>query len=172
MTIHSEHPFLPPDRDRSPVRRFRGRLPAPVTLWTSPGPAGLTVSSLLIADGEPAELIGLIDPDSDLADALADHDTVAVSLLGGDDQRLADAFAGQTPAPGGPFRLAEWTDTDWGPVLTGASAWLGARVVDRTTTAGWALLVRATIERVELADPTAAALAHLRGRYGSVGIRS
>ncbi len=172
MTIHSEHPFLPPESDRSPARRFRGRLPAPVTVWTSgrssARPAGLTVSSLLISDGDPPELIGLIDPDSDLADAIARHGTIAVSLLNRSDHALAEAFAGTAPAPGGPFRLAQWTDTDWGPVITGTSAWLGARVHQEPRPAGWALLIQAVIEQVELAQPTDEPLAHLRGRYGSV----
>ena len=56
MTIHGDHPFLPPESERSPVRRFRGRLPSPVGLWTTAYDgkrAGLTVSSMLVADGEP-----------------------------------------------------------------------------------------------------------------------
>ena len=53
-------------RASSPVRRLRGRLAAPVTLWTAPGPAGLTVSSTLVADGEPGRLLGLIDEECDL----------------------------------------------------------------------------------------------------------
>lgn len=173
MTIHSEHPFLPPEGERSPARRFRGRLPAPVTIWTSgtqgSSPAGLTVSSMLIADGDPGELIGLIDPDSDLADAISDNGRIAVSLLERADQRLADAFAGIGPAPGGPFQLAEWTDTDWGPVLAETPAWLGARTTGGPDRAGWSLLVRATIERIELSRPADEPLAYLRGRYGTVG---
>ena len=42
--IHSSDPFATPEQDKSPVRRLRGRLAAAVTLWTTPGPAGLTVS--------------------------------------------------------------------------------------------------------------------------------
>ena len=48
-----QRPLRHPEEDRSAVRRLRGRLAAPVTLWTAPGPAGLTVSSMLVADGEP-----------------------------------------------------------------------------------------------------------------------
>ena len=76
MTIHSEHPFLEPERD--PVRQLRGRLGGAVTLWTSgtgDGPldrAGLTVTSVLVANGEPPRLLALLDPDSDLAETLAD----------------------------------------------------------------------------------------------------
>jgi hypothetical protein len=28
VTIHSDHPFMPPESDRSPIRRLRGRLTA------------------------------------------------------------------------------------------------------------------------------------------------
>jgi hypothetical protein len=51
--IHSSDPFATPEQDKSPVRRLRGRLASAVTLWTAPGPAGLTVSSMLVADGDP-----------------------------------------------------------------------------------------------------------------------
>ena len=62
-------------------------------------------------------MIGLIDEESALADILAEATTVTVNLLGWDQRALADAFAGVAPAPGGPFALAGWTDTEWGPVL-------------------------------------------------------
>ncbi|HYF71787.1 MAG TPA: flavin reductase, partial [Nocardioides sp.] len=71
MTIHSEHPFLDPDPD--PVRRFRGRLGGAVSLVTAGAGrerAGLTVSSLLVANGDPAQVVMLVDPDSDLHDVL------------------------------------------------------------------------------------------------------
>jgi hypothetical protein len=45
-------PFAVPPERRSPARRLRGRLVAPVTVWTAghpPGGAGLTVSSVLVA---------------------------------------------------------------------------------------------------------------------------
>jgi flavin reductase (DIM6/NTAB) family NADH-FMN oxidoreductase RutF len=170
VTIHSEHPFLPPENERSPLRRFRGRMAAPVTVWTTAGDgdrAGLTVSSLMVADGEPAQLLGLIDEDSDLADLLLQTRTVAVSLLGWEHRGLADAFAGTAPAPGGPFRIGAWTQTQWGPVPADAIGWLGARLLPGDPDhAGWALLIRATVEQVELAGASdQQAMAHLRGRY-------
>ena len=115
MTIHREHPFATPEGDRRPVRRLRGRLPLPVTVWTSAyggRRAGWTVSSMMVADGEPAEILGLVDAESDLADLIEESGTVAVSLLGWGDRGLAEVFAGLAPAPGGPFRTgAAWTDT-------------------------------------------------------------
>jgi flavin reductase (DIM6/NTAB) family NADH-FMN oxidoreductase RutF len=172
VTIHSEHPFLPPDSERSPLRRFRGRLPSPVTVWTSAVDgerAGWTVSSTLVADGQPAEVLGLVDEDSDLATLMPRARTVAVSLLGWEHRGMADAFAGTAPAPGGPFRLGTWTDTPWGPVLADAVGWIGARLLPGDLGhAGWALLVRATIEQVHLNEADLDSLMHLRGRYRRV----
>ena len=169
MTIHGDHPFLPPESERSPVRRFRGRLPSPVGLWTTAYEgkrAGLTVSSMLVADGEPGAVIGLIDPDSDLWETLRRARTAVVSLLGGPHQQLADAFGYVAPAPGGPFRMAEWIDTEWGPALVGVSTWAGCRLVDPDPPeVGWALQVQLEIAHVELATDDVPPLVHRRGRY-------
>lgn len=165
MTIHSEHPFLPPRDDRDAVRRMRGRLPAPVTVWASGagrGRRGLTVSSMLVADGDPSHVVGLIDEDSDLAGA--DLDTWTVSVLTGEHRFLAEAFAGTAPAPGGPFTLGDWVESEWGPVLLGAAAWIGARREEAPPRhVGWALMLDGVVEHLELAE--ADALAHVRGRY-------
>ena len=98
MSIHHTHPFADPPAARDAVRAFRGRLVAGVTLWTSEGgrrPAGLTVSSVLIANGTPPRVLALLDPLSDLAEALAASGTAAVTVLDRDQQRLAEVFAGE-----------------------------------------------------------------------------
>ncbi len=164
MTIHDEHPFADPPASRDALRQFRGRLPAPVTVvatGSAASRAGLTVSSLLVAPGEPHQLVALVDPDSDVGTALEHGTPITVSVLGPDDMYLAEAFAGLAPAPGGRFRLGSWTQTDWGPVLEGAP-WLGAKVTDLRPL-GWSLEVTARVEHVHLAalDP----LLHIRGRY-------
>ena len=128
MSIHSEHPFLEPESRRDPVRRLRGRLGGTVSLWTSGSGvhrAGLTVSSLMVAPGEPGRVLGLVDPDSDLALAVEETGTAVVQLLSWEHRDLADVFAGVAPAPGGAFRSATWDETRWGPVLAGVSAWAG-----------------------------------------------
>src|SRR3954470_5699286 len=101
--IHSTDPFATPDQDKSAVRRLRGRLAAPVTLWTTPGPAGLTVSSALVADGDPGLVLGRIDEESDFGDAAEASGRFAVTPLTPADRQLADRFAGLMPAPGGLF---------------------------------------------------------------------
>ena len=167
MTIHSQHPFQPPDDERDPVRRFRARIGATVTLWTageSSSAAGLTVSSLLVAGGEPGRVVGLLDPDSDLAELLPETDRFVVSVLRWPHRALADAFAGTAPAPGGPFRLADWETTRWGPALSDALAWVGCRRSGDIRPVGWSLLVEGEVEHVHVGDDDAPLL-HRRGRY-------
>jgi flavin reductase (DIM6/NTAB) family NADH-FMN oxidoreductase RutF len=167
VTIHSEHPFLEPESERDPVRRLRGRLGGAVTLWTTGSGrdrAGLTVSSLMIAGGDPGHALALVDPDSDLADGLEDTGACVVQLLEWQHRDLAEAFAGLTPAPGGPFTLGTWVDTDWGPRLESARSWAGVRVAGAPKTVGWSLLVDTVIEHVEVGEEKEP-LVHRRGRY-------
>lgn len=166
MTIHSSHPFLEPESERDPVRRLRGRLGGAVTLLTTGSGrdrAGLTVSSLMVAGGDPAHVLALVDPDSELGEALPDTGRAVVHLLEWEHRDLAEAFAGLAPAPGGVFTLGRWEDTEWGPRLGGVSAWAGVRLVD-TRQVGWSLLVDAEIEHVEISEEREP-LVHRRGRY-------
>lgn len=169
MTIHPEHPFQAALSDRDPVRRLRGRLGGTVTLWTAGGGdvarAGLTVSSRMIATGDPGHALALLDPDSAFAESLAASRTAVMHLLDWEHRGLADAFAGVTPAPGGVFRLGEWVDSDWGPLLRGVSGWAGLRLVDGDMIeVGWSVLANTVIEHVEISGE-AAPLVHRRGRY-------
>jgi 3-hydroxy-9,10-secoandrosta-1,3,5(10)-triene-9,17-dione monooxygenase reductase component len=167
VTIHSSDPFATPEPLRSPVRKLRGRLPAAVTLWTATDPdggrAGLTVSSTLVVDGDPARLLGLVDQESDLWSAAEASGRFVVQPLGPADRQLADRFAGILPAPGGLF-LDRWDSTRWGPILAGRSTWAGCRI-DGTRPYGWAMLVEATIEEVVAGDADEPPLVHYRGRY-------
>lgn len=161
--IHQTDPFATPEHERSPVRRLRGRLATAVTLWTAPSPAGLTVSSTLVADGEPGRLIGLVDDESELWAAARAAGRFAVATLGPGHRQLADRFAGVLPAPGGPFKGYDWRETPYGPVPADAGTWVGCRL-DGARGYGWSLLVEATIETIELAaDP--GPLLYYRGRY-------
>lgn len=167
MTIHSDHPFLDPSAD--PVRQLRGRLGGAVTLWTSgagtgPGSrAGLTVSSVMVAHGEPGRLLALVDPDSDLRDVLENTGRGVVHLLRWEHRDLAEAFAGQMPAPGGPFTTGRWEQTTHGPHLITAPTWAGVEV-ESVVEVGWSVLVTATIAEVRV-GPDESILEHRRGRY-------
>ncbi|MEO6512220.1 MAG: flavin reductase [Nocardioides sp.] len=164
MTIHSEHPFRDPTPD--PVRRLRGTLGGAVTLWTAGddehGLAGLTVTSTMVANGEPARLLALLDPDSELAGTLEVTGRAVLALLTWEDRALAEAFAGTAPAPGGPFRQAPFLVTDWGPRLASVTTWAGVRL-ESTHEVGWSSLVTCVIEEVVVGDDEP--LVHRRGRY-------
>jgi flavin reductase (DIM6/NTAB) family NADH-FMN oxidoreductase RutF len=162
MTIHSSHPFgTAPD----PVRRFRGRIGGAVSLWTTGAGedrAGLAVSSLMVANGEPGRILGLLDPDAALTEALLGSEVGVVHLLEWSDRDLADAFGGVAPAPGGPFTLGTWEDSAYGPVLADRTHALVR--VESAAEVGWSTLVTATIERVVMVEDRHP-LEHRRGRY-------
>jgi flavin reductase (DIM6/NTAB) family NADH-FMN oxidoreductase RutF len=169
VTIHSDHPFATPEGERDAARRLRGRLGGQVSLWTAGAGterAGLTVSSLMVAVGEPSFVLGLLDPDSDLADLLRSGEDArcVVQLLEWRHHDLAEKFAGQMPAPGGLFAAAEWLETPFGPRLVDAETWADC-VVQDIRELGWSVEVTCRIESADLGvidEP----LLHRRGRYG------
>src|SRR5262249_27137123 len=142
VTIHVSDPFATPEDARTPLRRLRGRMPASVTLWTAYGrddrPAGLTVSSTVVAEGEPGALLGLLDDESDLSGALLVSERCVVTVLEEADGQLADRFAGLLPAPGGGFTERVWERTEFGPVRSPHHAWVGCVLAD-TRRVGYAM---------------------------------
>ena len=166
MTIHSHHPFADPASERDPVRRFRGRLGGAVSLWTSGAGrdrTGLTVSSMVVAAGEPARLLALLDPDADLAETITATGRAVVQLLSRPDRDLAEMFAGTAPAPGGVFAHAAFEDTEWGPRLSSATSWAGVEV-EGVREVGWSSLVTVVVVAITVGeddDP----LVHRRGRW-------
>jgi hypothetical protein len=144
------------------------------------------VSSLLVADGDPGRVIGLIGDESELWTAIQDTGRFVVVQLGAADRQLADRFAGLLPAPGGPFRSGTWTQSDYGPVpgddatMPGdtdgpgdtagpgsqSHTWAGCRL-DSARRYGWGLLVEASIEVINF-GPAYDVLVHLGGRYRDV----
>lgn len=168
MTIHSDHPFATPDGERDAARRLRGRLGGQVSLWTAGAGndrAGLTVSSLMVATGEPSFLLGLLDPDSDLAARLQDGADArcVVQLLERRHHDLAEQFAGQMPAPGGLFAADDWLQTPSGPRLADVETWADC-VVQDIRELGWSIEVTCRIDSATLGE-TDDPLLHRRGRY-------
>ena len=167
MTIHTSHPFA--EAFNEPERRFRGRLAARVSLWTAGADAdraGLTVSSQLVAMGEPWRIVAVLNPDSDLAEQLQETGSAAISLLSPEQRGLSDAFAGG-PAPGGPFRLTDWEQTQWGPVPVGQPTWAGVEL-EEAKELGWQLLVTCKIAHVIISDADEPLVNH-RGRLKPLG---
>jgi flavin reductase (DIM6/NTAB) family NADH-FMN oxidoreductase RutF len=168
VTIHAEHPFRDPEPD--PVRRFRGRVGGTVSLWTAGDEAvraGMTVTSFLVAAGDDARVLALLDPDADLTERLLETGRGVVQLLSWEHRDLADMFAGTAPAPGGAFRQAEFEQTDWGPRLASTRTWAGVRV-ESEQPLGWSALVTTVVEHLVVGDDAGDAepLRHHRGRYG------
>ena len=169
IRVGGQPPFAVPPERRSPARRLRGRLVAPVTVWTAghpPGGAGLTVSSVLVAEGQPAHLLGLIDPTSAFWEAMWETRTFVVHVLAAGDRALAERFSEIRPPIRGPFERLEVADSPWGPVLAGSRPRAACRLAG-STPVGYAALVEGVIEQLELPD-LEDPLAYLHGRYRSV----
>ena len=160
MTIHSTHPFLEEHPD--PARRLRGRLGGAVGLVTTHD-EGLTVSSLMVAPGEPPRAVLLLDPDAELTEDLLRTGHGLVQLLHWRHRQLSEAFAGLSPAPGGPFRLGTWVETPHGKRLEDATTY-AALEVESSQEVGWSTMVVARLGEIVVgADETP--LLHRRGRY-------
>lgn len=164
MTIHTGHPFADPDPD--PARRLRGRIVGAVTLWTAGeggDRTGLTVTSLMVALGPEPRVLALLDPDSDLLAGLRQTGRAVVQLLTWDDRQLAEAFAGTAPAPGGPFRQAEFVATPYGPLLATATTHASVSLAGEREV-GWSVEVEAELDEIAVGDDDQPLL-HRRGRF-------
>ena len=170
--LSSDDPFATPLEERRLDRRFRGRLIAPVTIWTAGSGdhrAGLTVSSLLVAEGDPAEVLGLLDPLSELFDVLVERGSFVVHVLETADQRLAGMFAGAYPVD--PFEEVDTVDGEFGPVISGTRHILGCRLVG-SEELGFQMLVRGSIEALEIVVDAGQPLIRYRGRYRKLSSES
>ena len=120
---------------------------------------------MLVADGDPGELIALVSEDADWWDLFRETRSATVNILAEGQGPVSEAFARLAPSPGGPFRTGTWTDAEAGPRLAGAAAWVSVRLLDvNPPNAGWGLLVRAKTGSIEL-NSGVVALRHQQGRY-------
>jgi flavin reductase (DIM6/NTAB) family NADH-FMN oxidoreductase RutF len=164
--IENVNPFVAPVQSRDVARRLRGRLPAPVTVWTageSTNRAGLTVSSVLVAEGDPPRILGLINSLSDLWDRIEESSTFVVHVLAREHRVLSEIFSGQRPAPGGQFRELPCEQTAWGPAITSVATRASCTLLDAREM-GYGLLIEGRIDEVVM-DDVAEPLVWARGRY-------
>ena len=165
-------PFLPPVEERDPPRRLRGRLATPVTVWTAYDgagvPAGITVSSVLVVEGEPAQVVGLLGPLSDFWGAVQATKRFVLHVLGAGDVRTSELFA--LRYPGDPFEELSVTAGDWGPVLDGCRTSASCSLTGYLEV-GPGVLARGVMDEVEAADEPPLPLVHYRGKYLTVGPR-
>jgi 3-hydroxy-9,10-secoandrosta-1,3,5(10)-triene-9,17-dione monooxygenase reductase component len=165
--IHEDNPFGTPPGERDPVRRLPGRLVAPVTVVTA-GPAdertGLAVSSLLVAEGDPAVVYVLVGPTTDLWYAIQETGTFIVHVCRVGDEVVSDVFAGLRPSPGGMFSGVDVEQTSHGPLITtlGTRAFCTLR---KGVEESYSVLVSGAIDKVDLIDADDPLL-YYRGQYG------
>lgn len=163
MTIHGSYPF--PERP-DPVRRARGRLATPVTLWTAGEEStrvGSAVSSTQMVQGEPARMIGLLDPLASILEVIEQTDRWTVGVLGPRHRAIAETFGGYGPQPGGPFRAGDWQQTEWGPIEASVTTWFGVEL-EGTMRVGDSALLVGKVAHLTLGDDEP--LIHWRGRFG------
>ena len=117
----------------------------------------------MVALGEPAQVLALLDPDSDLAGALEATGRRGRAAPGLGGPRAGGGVRRDRAGAGRLFRQADFVDTEWGPRLARATTWAGVRL-ETATEVGWSRLVTCAIEHVEVGedhDP----LGHRRGRF-------
>jgi 3-hydroxy-9,10-secoandrosta-1,3,5(10)-triene-9,17-dione monooxygenase reductase component len=166
-------PFELPLEERDRIRRLRGRFPMPVTIWTAQGdegrPEGITVSSVLIGEGDPPWVFGLIAPDSSFWDAVRVSKRFVIHVLDKTQERMADQFA--LRYPGDPFEGLSVVRSDHGPVLRDVATRLAVTLVGFIE-GGYSLLIRGSIDEVELDPKPVQPLIHYRGRYFTTGAKT
>lgn len=164
--VHDDNPFGTPSDQRDPARRFRGRLAAPVTVITAGNGdhrTGLTVSSLVVAEGDPSRVYFLLGSTTDLFYGLEETGKFVVHVLEAGDQALADVFAGLRPSPGGKFAEFPVEQSEWGPVLTDVKtrAYCTFEGGDEET---FFIVAEGRVDKIEIADIDNP-LVYFRGRY-------
>ena len=148
------------------MRQFRGRLVAPVTVvtaGTAEQPVGLTISSLMVAEGDPGTVFMLVGNGTDLWEEIESSRKFVVHVVDDTMRDHGDAFAGFRPRPGGVFTDVEVEDTEWGPVMADAPNRLFCSLVSNRPLP-FHHLVEANIDQVELSDLANPAI-YYRGTY-------
>jgi flavin reductase (DIM6/NTAB) family NADH-FMN oxidoreductase RutF len=138
-----------------------------VTAGGADGRAGLTVSSLVVAEGEPGLVYFLVGSTADLFYAIEETGKFVVHVCEGRHRELSDIFAGLRPSPGGMFVDQSVTQTEYGPVFES----IGTRAYcthSRNAEESYSVLVSGSIDRVEATDIDDP-LAYFRGRYQALG---
>lgn len=164
--IHAENPFADDPYSRDPVRRFRGRLSAPVTIVTCGDESdrtGLTVSSLMVVEGNPGAVQLVVGPTTDLWDRVAETGRFVIHVCDESRRHMTEVFAGIRPSPGGIFAGLDVSQSEWGPVIDGLADRAYCSFGDRREI-GYSGVVSGLIDRVEVADLTSP-LTYFRGSY-------
>ena len=116
-------------------RNALAMLPAGVSIITTNGPAGrcgLTASAVCSVTDSPPTILGCVNRSSRSHAALKANGHLCINVLGGDQQELAEHFAGLTKVP--MEERFQWPIWDTGihgaPILRDALLQLQGRIVD------------------------------------------
>lgn len=162
-----DDPFVAPVDQRDPAKRLRGRLAAPVTIWTtydgSGVPVGVTISSVIVVDGDRPSVVAIVQPLSEFWEAVGESGRFVLHVVDSGAQRVADTFAGRYPGADSSFP-PDTIASEWGPVLgrfpTRAYCTLAGVLLE-----GQPLVVRGLIDRLAVDEDAERPLVHYRGRY-------
>jgi flavin reductase (DIM6/NTAB) family NADH-FMN oxidoreductase RutF len=127
------------------------------------------VSSVLVEEGESPYVLGLIAPDSAFWDAVRVSKRFVVHVLERSQARLADQFA--LRYPGDPFEAVSIVNSEHGPVLSDVGTRSACSLAGYLE-GGYSLVIRGSIEEVQLDPNPTQPLVHYRGRYFTTGIKS
>jgi flavin reductase (DIM6/NTAB) family NADH-FMN oxidoreductase RutF len=149
----------------SEFRRVLGHLPTGVTVITAStpdGPAGMAAISVTSVSLVPPMILFCPARSSETWPALRAADRLCVNVLGGESEQLTRQFARK-----GIDRFAgiSWRESDYGPALADAVAWIGCSINAEHDGGDHAIVV-ADVLRLQTASPRAP-LVFFRGTYGT-----
>lgn len=124
---------------------------------------GLTVSSMVVVEGEPGLVQAVVGPTTDLWDLVEESGRFVVHVCAADDRDLAQVFAGLRPSPGGVFAGVDVAQSDWGPVLQRLGNRAFCTFLDKRES-GYSGLVTGRIDRVAISNLTDP-LVYFRGNF-------
>ncbi|KIC09320.1 flavin oxidoreductase [Leisingera sp. ANG-M1] len=118
--------------DRSAFITAMRQVASSVTVVTTNGPAGAagaTVSAFASLSADPPSVLVCLRSDSRIAAAVAANKVFCVNVLPEDARETAECFAGRTgKVCGDRFHGVALTETPWGAVLNGATAFACQKV--------------------------------------------
>ena len=132
-----------------------------LTTGELPHATGLTVSSVMVAEGVPPRLLALIG--DDFLEDIRATDKFVLHVLGEGDRALSERFAGIRPSPGGLFAGLDVEQSVHGPIIKSIPT-RAACTIERAVPTGHHVLIIGVIDSIEVGDLTDPLVYH-RGRY-------
>ena len=150
---------------REAMRRFAAGV-AVLTIATERERVGVTVSAVTSLSLEPPLVSVAIARQAAMHELLPEAGTFALSLLAGDQERLAQHFARGVP-PIAMWHGIELHRSDGAPHLAGARAWIACALVNEHPSGDHTLYVGG-VTCIELGAEVSSALAYIEHSYVAV----